>query len=105
MSMKRLLLAGIAQGLLAATLCAGQETTPAPSTEGGELPSGRISKEKSPTGTLTGTVYCADTNLPGRHAQIYLLQYAQSSFSQGSATTTDLERRFALSAVRAGDYY
>jgi hypothetical protein len=62
-------------------------------------------KQKAPTGMLTGTVYCADTNLPARRAQIYLLQYSQTSFSQSGRLPTDLDGRFAMKAVPEGDYY
>jgi hypothetical protein len=101
--MNKLLTAGIALGLLAGILCVAQDAPRSPETS--EHPAAKPKKGKAPTGTLTGTVYCADTNLPARRAQIYVLQYSQSEFSQRSEATTDLEGRFAVNAIREGDYY
>jgi hypothetical protein len=57
------------------------------------------------TGSLTGTVYCADTNLPARGAQITLFHISENSLGGGGYGETDLEGRFSLSHVAEGDYY
>jgi hypothetical protein len=62
-------------------------------------------KPKPPTGTITGVVYCADTNLPARGAAIYLLQIEKGSNSARSSASTDLEGHFAMSKVPEGTYY
>lgn len=59
----------------------------------------------SPTGSLSGSVYCADTNQPARMASIYLLRIAESTFGSQSYGRTDLDGRFALSHLAEGDYY
>lgn len=62
-------------------------------------------KQKIPTGTLTGTVYCADTNLPARNAQILLVNTSGNAFDYQGFVMSDLEGRFATKTIRAGDYY
>ena len=62
-------------------------------------------RTKVPTGSLSGTVYCADTNLPARGAQILLVNTSDNSSGFQSAGTSDLEGRFAIKSVRQGDYY
>jgi hypothetical protein len=62
-------------------------------------------KAKQPTGTITGTVYCGDTNLPAREATIYLLQIAKDANGSRSAGSTDLEGHFAIHHVHEGTYY
>jgi hypothetical protein len=81
--------------LLLATACVAQDVqAPKPP-----------KKPKPPTGAITGTVYCADTNLPARGATIYLLQIAKDGQSSRSYGATDLEGRFAIPHVREGSYY
>jgi hypothetical protein len=94
-----------------ATCCPAQEVqqtapaqTEAPQADGMPQPHGPV-RPKAPKGTLTGTVYCADTNLPARLAAIYLVQISESSFSTNSAAISDLEGRFALNHVTEGEYY
>jgi hypothetical protein len=62
-------------------------------------------KAKTPKGVVTGTVYCADTNLPARVAQIMLVPTAQQNFSPQNIATTDLDGRFSLPKVPEGSYY
>jgi hypothetical protein len=57
------------------------------------------------TGTITGTVYCADTDLPARLAVVNLIQTAANGYAVGDTTTTDLDGRFAFNHVQEGDYY
>jgi len=86
---------GIVAALLAAALaCAGQG---APQTASGP--------PKTPTGSLSGTVYCADTNEPARLAQVHLFRISDKEFGSQSQGQTDLDGRFALSHVDEGDYY
>lgn len=69
-------------------------------------PSSTSAKEaKAPTGTLTGTVYCADTNMPARLASIYLVHISDNSFGSQSYGETDLEGRFAADRIPEGTYY
>jgi hypothetical protein len=62
-------------------------------------------KPTAPTGTITGTVYCGDTNLPARKAEIYLLQIGMGSQSSQPAGFTDLEGHFAVNHVPEGTYF
>jgi hypothetical protein len=57
------------------------------------------------TGTITGTVYCADTDLPARLAVVNLIQSAQSGYAVGDTATTDLDGRFAFNHVEEGNYF
>jgi hypothetical protein len=77
--------------------CAGQE----PSAE----PQPKEAKAKPPTGIVTGTAYCADTNLPARLARIGLVPVSGDDFRNLQFTATDLNGRFALSKVPEGRYY
>src|ERR1700744_963804 len=100
--MRKLLTSGVALGLLAGILCAGQEAQqPSHSTEQQE---GHRKRTKAPTGSLTGTVYCTDTNLPARRAQISLLQYEPTSFSRRGAGVTDLNGQFTTRSILEGSY-
>src|SRR5579862_2537367 len=78
-----------------ALACAGQN---APQHAG----SGSIAQ---PTGSLSGTVYCADTNQAARLAEIYLFHISGKAFGSQSRGQTDLEGRFSLHHVEEGDYY
>jgi len=94
---------GISFGLLAiAAACTGQDGVLQENMPQVER---KPSKAAVPTGTLRGTVYCADTNMPARLAEIYLLQFSQNSFGQRSVTVSDLDGRFALDHVHEGVYY
>lgn len=57
------------------------------------------------TGTITGTVYCADTDLPARLAAVDLVQTAKYGYAMQDTSTTDLDGRFAFNHVQEGDYY
>jgi hypothetical protein len=81
--------------LTAGLVCLAQEVPP---------PQPREEAQK-PTGSITGTVYCADTNAPARLAQIFLVQYSDKNFWSQSAGRTDLDGRFAAKQVPEGDYY
>lgn len=61
---------------------------------------------KGPTGIVTGTVYCADTNAPARLAQVTLI--AQSGYkiaSPQNVGTVDLDGHFAIGKVPEGKYF
>jgi hypothetical protein len=62
-------------------------------------------KAKTPKGVVNGTVYCADTNLPARVAQIMLVSTEQHDFGPQNMATTDLDGRFYLPKVPEGTYY
>ena len=81
------------------------EATAAPSQAtdlggGGTSGSGAISG-----GTITGTVYCADTDLPARLATINLIESAENGFAISDTTTSDLNGRFTFNRVQEGSYY
>lgn len=57
------------------------------------------------TGSLSGFVYCADTNLPARLAEVNLVYYSESSYDSRMSAKTDLEGRFAVKQIPEGDYY
>lgn len=78
----------------AALACAAQDAPPQAATAPG------IS-----TGTIGGTVYCADTDLPARLAAVDLVQTAKYGYAMEDTTTTDLDGRFAFNRVQEGDYY
>jgi hypothetical protein len=56
-------------------------------------------------GTLSGIVYCADTNMPARLAEVNLVHYSESSYKSRMFGKTDLEGRFILKQIPEGDYY
>ena len=67
------------------------------------------SKPKGPTGSVAGTVYCADTNLPARLATVFLDAYKQdeadNALSGTVQATTDLDGRFIFPHVAEGAYF
>jgi hypothetical protein len=81
----------------AASACAAQAVSPILQTLG--------EKPKTIKGVVTGTVYCADTNLPARVAQILLVPTAQEELGPPNIATTDLDGRFTLPKVPEGTYY
>jgi hypothetical protein len=56
-------------------------------------------------GELSGTVYCADTDMPARLAEVNLVYYSESSYDSRMFAKTDLEGRFVLKQIPEGDYY
>src|ERR1019366_10829682 len=62
-------------------------------------------KTQGPRGTVTGTVYCADANLPARVAQVSVIPIAGGSSGDGRPASTDLEGRFTISRVPEGKYF
>jgi hypothetical protein len=81
-----------------------------------ELPSVAISQSpqharemaRTPKGTVTGTVYCGDTNAPARLASVHLLRVGGESgpsFTPQTFAETDLEGRFTMPKVPEGAYY
>src|SRR5580698_7084631 len=59
-------------------------------------------------GTVSGTVYCTDTNLPARKAQVEVDPWPSASSDHPEGTVrsgfTDLDGRFSLNNVPAGEY-
>ncbi len=59
-------------------------------------------------GTVSGTVYCTDTNLPARVAEVELDPWPSESADYGEgavrAGITDLDGRFTVNNVPAGEY-
>lgn len=68
-------------------------------------PQPKEAKAKPATGTVTGTAYCADTNLPARNGQIILVSTSGDNRGIKSIVSTDLNGRFALRKVPEGRYY
>jgi hypothetical protein len=70
---------------------------------------GQIQTEQTATanqsGSLSGFVYCADTNLPARLAEVNLVRYSESSYDSRIFAKTDLEGRFNLKQIPEGEYY
>jgi hypothetical protein len=62
-------------------------------------------KAKTPTGIVTGTIYCADTNLPARLAQVFLIPTSDGNPVINGMTATDLNGRFALRKLPDGRFY
>lgn len=83
----------VVASLGAALACAGQD---------GQQ---RTPLQRTATGLLSGSVYCADTNLPARMASITLIHISNGGFGTQGYGQTDLEGRFALRDVAEGDYY
>lgn len=61
-------------------------------------------KPQIPRGAVTGTIYCADANIPARLAQIMLLPATKQN-GQTFIVQSDLEGRFAVGRVPEGEYY
>ncbi len=63
---------------------------------------------KPGVGTVSGTVYCTDTNLPARVAEVDLDPWPSESADHGAGTVragiTDLDDRFTVNNVPAGEY-
>jgi hypothetical protein len=69
-------------------------------------------KQINTSGSISGHVYCADTNAPARMAKVLLLPRAGSTKknrSEGSASlpgaSTDFDGAFRIDNVPAGEYY
>ncbi len=76
---------------------------------------GTTKKPESTTGTVSGSVTCADTNAPARFAVVTLERMPEEVSESGKkdkqeptmnpTTTTDMEGRFFLDKVPVGHYY
>ena len=84
--------------LAAAVLCSAQDSQLAPSHP-------NKTNAEEPRGSVTGTVYCSDTNMPARMARIFLVPASDKMEGHRQFATTDLEGRFAIGHVREGKYY
>ena len=63
---------------------------------------------EGPTGTITGHIYCADTNAPARFARVSLIRIpTPDSFGGGpmEIATTNTDGLFSLPGAAAGSYY
>jgi hypothetical protein len=79
------------------------------------LAQGTTKKSESTTGTVSGSVTCADTNAPARFAVVTLERMPEEVSASGKkekeeagmnpTATTDMEGRFFLDKVPAGHYY
>jgi hypothetical protein len=58
-----------------------------------------------PPGSVTGTVYCSDTNLPARLAEVVLVPASGESADAKLTAATDLEGRFSIAKVPEGRYF
>jgi hypothetical protein len=86
----------VAIAALAAALACGAQQMPS---------AARAEKSKPATGSITGTVFCGDTNLPARLAEIYLVQVGPGSHGSAGHGSTDLEGRFTVNRVAVGNYF
>ena len=77
---------------VAVLACGAQDAPPAQATVAPRLS----------TGTVTGTVYCADSDLPARLAVVNLVQTVQYEYAVEDTATTDLDGRFAFRASGRG---
>ena len=76
---------------------------------------GTTKKPESTTGTVSGSVTCADTNAPARFAVVILQRMPEEVSASGKnekeeagmnpTATTDMEGRFFLDKVPSGHYY
>jgi hypothetical protein len=62
-------------------------------------------KPHPPRGTVTGTIYCGDTNAPARLAQLSLLSASHQQNNQAFMAQSDLDGRFAVGRLPEGTYY
>jgi hypothetical protein len=92
-------------GLVASASYQAQEAPP--STEApAPLAPPRPEKVQTPKGTVSGTIYCADTNQPARLAHISLAPVAmESTGGRSYRADSDLDGRFVISNVPEGKYY
>jgi hypothetical protein len=79
------------------------------------LAQGTTKKSESTTGTVSGSVTCADTNAPARFAVVTLERMPEEAIASGKkekeetgmnpTATTDMDGRFFLDKVPVGRYY
>jgi hypothetical protein len=63
-------------------------------------------KTKGPTGSVTGTVYCADSNAPARLAQVFAVPVSGTKFDNPPGMgVVDLDGHFAIGNLPEGKYY
>jgi hypothetical protein len=79
--------------------CSAQEPPPAPS-ETSQAP-----EPQEPQGSVTGTVYCSDTNMPARLAEVVLRPASGESADSKLTAATDLEGHFSIGKVPDGKYF
>jgi hypothetical protein len=58
-----------------------------------------------PPGSVTGTAYCSDTNLPARLAEVILVPASGESADAKLTAASDLEGRFSIAKVPEGRYF
>src|SRR5580704_1818854 len=92
-------------GLAAAHTSGAQEAPPPEATAAPSQSAGTSGGGATSSGTITGTVYCADTDLPARLATINLIESAENGLAQEDTTTSDLNGRFTFNRVPEGSYY
>ncbi len=91
----------IAVVFVTATLACVAQEAPPPEAASAPAPAA----QGSSTGRITGTVYCADTDLPARLAVVDLVGTAENGYAVADTATTDLDGRFAFNHVEQGSYY
>ena len=84
--------------------CYGQENPPDQEVPAPAAPA-RPEKKQAPKGTVSGTVYCADTNQPARLAHISLVPASKDATGRRYRGETDLEGRFIVANLPEGKYY
>ena len=85
-------------GIAASFTCSAQEP-PAP-TDTSQAP-----EPQEPQGSVTGTVYCSDTNMPARLAAVVLIPASGEAADSKLTAATDLEGHFSIGKVPDGRYF
>jgi hypothetical protein len=88
---------------VASCLAASAQEQAAPEPQTPAEPSA-VPETAEPPGSVTGTVYCSDTNLPARLAEVVLVPASGDAGTRLTAAT-DLEGRFAIAKVPEGRYF
>jgi hypothetical protein len=79
-----------------------EPTTPEPAATAEPTPA---PETPEPAGSVAGTVYCTDTNMPARLAEVVLVPASGGSAEARLTGTTDLEGRFSIGKVPEGRYF
>ena len=85
-------------GIAASFTCSAQEPPAPPDTS-------QAPEAQEPQGSVTGTVYCSDTNMPARLAAVVLIPAFGEAADSKLTAVTDLEGHFSIGKVPDGRYF